>query len=185
MPINETKLRDLVRDAARAAFEQVREENPDESFYGFALYTDDGLMTIMPAANSEQGFKEACRNNGFKKPDEKAYARWATAEWGYEAVGADHFDAAHELLNGPDRGDAGDADDEAAYRALGNTVIGSMVNALNDLDQSGFFGAGAEREKVTLFVSVSDSDAAESIENESAKQLNPPAVAERFIKRYE
>jgi hypothetical protein len=106
--------------------------------------------------------------------------RWATAEWAYEGAGADHFDAACKLLNSDKRDDT---DDDRGYRAFANKVIGSMVGALRELDEAGFFGTGDDRERVTVFVTVSDSDAAEQIENQSAKQLNPAAVAKRFAKR--
>ena len=37
---------------------------------------------------------------------------------------------------------------------------------------------------VTLFVSVTDSDASESIENRSAAELNPPELSGPFLARY-
>jgi hypothetical protein len=59
-----------------------------------------------------------------------------------------------------------------------------MIEALRLLDQEGLFGVGAERERITLFVTISDDNGAEELENISAKLLNPPAVFDRFIKRY-
>ena len=180
MPIDETKLRTSIRNAAKRAFTEVRRAHKGESFYAFALYTDEGLMTVMPAANTEQGYARAVEKYGYTKTADKNYVRWATAEWAYEGAGADHFDAACKLLNSDKRDDT---DDDRGYRAFANKVIGSMVGALRELDGAGFFGGGDERERVTLFVTVSDSDAAAQIEKESAKQLNPPAVAKRFAKR--
>ena len=180
MPVDETKLRTSIRNAAKRAFTEVRRAHKDESFYAFALYTDEGLMTVMPAANTEEGYARAVEKYGYTKAADKNYVRWATAEWAYEAAGDDHFDATYKLLNS---GKRDDADDDRGYRAFANKVIGSMVGALRELDEAGFFGSGKERERVTLFVTVSDADAAEKIENESAKQLNPPTVAKRFVKR--
>lgn len=42
-----------------------------------------------------------------------------------------------------------------------------------------------DRETITLFVTISDDDGAEALENESAEVLNPPIVFNRFIARYE
>jgi hypothetical protein len=181
MAIDETKLRTSIRNAAKRAFTEVRRAHKGETFYAFALYTDEGLMTVMPAANTEEGYARAVEKYGYTKAAERSYVRWATAEWAYEAAGDGHFDATYKLLNSNKRDDA---DDDRGYRAFANKVIGSMVAALRELDQAGFFGRGEDRERVTLFVSVSDSDAAEQIENASAKELNPPAVSKRFAKRY-
>jgi hypothetical protein len=55
-----------------------------------------------------------------------------------------------------------------------------MIRALADLDKEGFFGTGEARERVTLFCTISDSDDAPGLENESARRLNPAAVYEAF-----
>jgi hypothetical protein len=59
-----------------------------------------------------------------------------------------------------------------------------MVEALRQLDAEQFFGTGDARDRVTLFVSVSDDDGALDIETKSAEVLNPPPVAAAFAKRY-
>ena len=187
MSLDQQKLSALIRDAARQAFGGLRHAHPDETFYAFALYTDDGWMTIVPAANSEEGFRRATADE--PDPVNHRYSRWATAEWAYEAAGDEHFDAANELLNAPsadgevDEGDEGD--ESRRHREQGNALIASMVEGLRLLDAEGFFGTGAEREKVTLFVSISDSDEAEEVETSSARQLNPPEVGAAFANRYE
>ncbi|WP_254217692.1 DUF4303 domain-containing protein [Burkholderia multivorans] len=60
-----------------------------------------------------------------------------------------------------------------------------MIEVLRLLDQEGLFATGAEREKITLFVTISDDDGSVDLENKSAKVLNPPSVFDRFIKRYD
>ena len=174
------RLRKLVRDAAKKAFADLRKAHPGETFYAFALYTDDGAMTIIPAANSEEGFRRAAEKYGYSKPDQLAWIRWSTAEWAYEAAGGEHFDAAHEQLNLPNR-DTGPEDKFVHF--LGN-LIESMVGALKDLDDEGFFGEGEASEAVTLFVTISDSDLADAIEERSSRELNPRPVHKRFLKRY-
>lgn len=60
-----------------------------------------------------------------------------------------------------------------------------MIFALGELDAAGFFGSGSEREQVTLFVSISDSDESEAIEDASAQRLKPASVHERFARRHQ
>ena len=165
MNFDPAQLSASVRDAARQAFGDLRRAHPDETFYAFALYTDDGWMTIVPAANSEEGFRRATEDD--PDPANQKYSRRATAEWAYEAAGDEYFDAANDLLNAPPADEGTGDGDEAAqahrYRDEGNALLGGMVEGLRLLDAKGFFGTGAEREKVTLFVSISDSDEAEEV----------------------
>ena len=187
MSLDQQNLSAVIRDAARQAFGDLRRAHPEETFYAFALYTDDGWMTIVPSANSEEGFQRAISS----EPDQTSHHayRWSTAEWAYEAAGNEHFDAANELLNASSADEEPDDSDETEevrlYREQGDALIASMVEGLRLLDAEGFFGTGEERGRVTLFVSISDSDEAEEVETISARQLNPPNVAAAFAKRYE
>ncbi len=186
MNFDPAQLSASIRDAARQAFGELRHAHPQETFYAFALYTDDGWMTIVPAANSEESFRRAAGDD--MDPVERAYMRWATAEWACEAAGGEHFDAANALLNAaPEAAPTDEAADKAGeaprYREEGNALLASMVEGLRLLDAEGFFGVGEAREKVTLFVSISDSDEAEEIETSSARQLNPPGVVAAFAAR--
>ena len=193
MSVDFTALRTAIRDAAERAFAGVRQSHPEERFYAFALYTDDGAMTVEPAANSEESFDR--KAGGEADPAMRSYYRWATGEWAYEAAGGGHFDAVYDLLNAPDRdggdGEAGPAGDggpeefeeDEAFAAFKGHLIEAMTGALGDLDAVGFFGSGDERRKMALFVSISDSDEATQVENESARRLNPDPVYQQFLAR--
>ncbi|WP_420212403.1 DUF4303 domain-containing protein [Burkholderia aenigmatica] len=155
--------------------------HPDEHFYAFALYTDSGAMTVVPAANSEEGLKRV-RERMEVGDDEKAPEfTWATGEWAYESAEADSFNPLCERLAetvlGPEI-------PEAKFGEFFRDLQRDMIEALRMLDQEGLFGTGAAREKITLFVTISDDNGAEALENESARILNPPAVFDRFINRY-
>jgi len=180
MGVNFNELRVLIRDGAKRAFTSVRDEHPDEQFYAFALYTDDGAMSLLPAANSEQRYQHAVENYGFTDERELKYLRWSTAEWAYEAFG-NHFRAVDERFDPPDYDDPNDV---AAFVAFQQQFHAAIVNALSDLDADGFFGTGDAREKVTVFVTISDSDEAERLERKSVRKLNPRPVYQRFIHRY-
>ena len=176
------RLREAVREGARKAFAEVRAAHPEERFYVFALYTDDGMMTIVPAANTEEGFN--CKAG--PDPEEANHYRWSTGEWAYEAVGDDHFRAASNLLNVPNRYPGEDDEGDQGgpgFDAFKAQAIETMIAALRDLDEEGIFGTGTDREHVTLFVSISDSDDAVAVENRSAGLLNPAPVSAKFAAR--
>jgi hypothetical protein len=163
-----SSLRRELIDAARTSFQAIRNAHPREQFYTFALYSDDGAMTVVPAANTEEGLERARLKYGPAMRDEKDYLRWGTAEWAYEAAAAEPFDAAcQRLYKAAD--DSWEDDDFAAHRLR---VFEQMINALDSLQNEGFFGAADERRRITLFCTVSDSDNSQRIERESAVRLN-------------
>jgi hypothetical protein len=163
--------------AARNAFDDLRGAHPDEEFYAYALYTDGDAWTVCPAANSLRGFEKAISQQPDPSAATLAYYKWATSEWAYEGWKSSYFrEISAQLRAWENRADL------ATFK---RNVAASMIGALKKLDADGFFGAGVEREKLALFISVTDDDSAESVENESAKLLNPKSVYERFAPRYE
>ena len=48
-----------------------------------------------------------------------------------------------------------------------------MIGALRELDAEGCFDTGAARERVTLLVSISDSERSAEVEAASRRALNP------------
>lgn len=171
-----------IADAARTAYRALLAAHPGERFYAFALYTDSGAMTVVPSANSEEGLERSRMrlDRGSDQPA-PAWLIWGTAEWAYEAAEADSFNALSKRLadtvNGPSVSDA-------QFGGFFRSLQLDMIEALRLLDREGLFGTGEAREAMTLFVSISDDDGANALENESATILNPPAVANRFIARY-
>lgn len=169
-------LRSEIKDAARRAFEAVIRNHPNERFYAFALYSDDGAMTAAPAANSEEGLVRKAQEYGCSPIP--GWLRWSTAEWDYEHEGSEHFAAVHEILN------VGYDCSDAEFEAFKTKLYETMVQALGELDAEGFFGTKETREAVTIFCSISDSDDAERLEDASAQQLNPSTAYEKFKNRY-
>lgn len=171
-----------IADAARTTYRALLAAHPDERFYAFALYTDSGAMTVVPAANSEEGLERSRKqlNRGDDQPA-PAWLIWRTAEWAYEAAEADSFNALCKRLADTV---IGPAVPDAEFGEFFRTLQLDMIEALRILDQEGLFGTGEAREKITLFVSISDEEGADALESESAKMLNPPVVADLFIERY-
>ena len=163
--------------AARASFEDLRAARPVEHFYAYALYTDSSAMTVMPAANSLEALAEVRKEMDIEDGDRAPEYKWGTGEWRYEAWKAGYFAGISAKLR------AQMDSEDVALRA--KAVHGDMTAALHLLDQEGFFGVGDARNKVVLFVSISDDDGAIRLENDSALILNPPIVCQEFMKRYE
>lgn len=169
-------LRTEIKEAAKKAFTAVRAEHPDERFYAFALYSDDGAMTVEPAANTEQGLDRKAKEYGYDPVP--SWLRWMTGEWAYEADGGENFLKVYEMLE-----TEGDYDEDASeeFEAFRTHVYEAMIAALEDLEAEHFFGVGEAREAITLFCSISDSDDSRQLENESARRLNPPTVYQKFL----
>lgn len=171
-----------IRDAARETYRALLAKHPGEHFYAFALYTDSGAMTVVPAANSEEGLQRVRKQMAVPDEESATEFRWGTGEWVYECAEAHSFNQLCKRL-----ADTVLSTDfpAAEFGRFFNDLQRDMIEALGLLDREGLFGIGAERERLTLFVTISDDNRAEELENVSAKVLNPPAVSDRFIRRYD
>ncbi len=165
-------------DAARAAFTELREQHPDETFYCFALYTDEAGAHISQTCNSEEGLHQAAReyHEQYGKPVEE-YAqslRWNPADWPYHMLGEEHFDAAQDLLwrRGPHPFDL----DDDLYEAEVAARFEAFTRAIRRLDEEGFFGRGAGREQV--IVAVLHDDQEEDSLLQTIRALNPLTVVQ-------
>nr|WP_254217691.1 DUF4303 domain-containing protein [Burkholderia multivorans] len=80
-----------IADAARVTYRALLAAHPDEHFYAFALYTDSGAMTGVPAANTEERLKRVREQMEIGDDEDAQEFTWATGEWAYEAAESDSF----------------------------------------------------------------------------------------------
>ena len=172
-----TRFRLEVSAATKRAFADLQHNHADETIYAFALYSDDGAMTVCPAANTEEALKRQLNRGGTIAGEQPAYWRWGTGEWAYEFEGAQYFNAANEML----RTAVLELPEDTFFK-FRQSVFETIIAALRDLENDAFFGAGSKRDALTIFFTISDSEEAEKWENQSARDLNPPAAYERFGK---
>jgi hypothetical protein len=187
--------RTILKDGARAFFTRVRTKLPDEVLYVYnAIGSDDDAKLIHFVTNSQQHYeKDAAKyladKARVKSDREKGFHhhvfwyKWGFPEWAYQG-GEPDVEAFYELV------EAAEIEDDEAndFDTPGPEVnvdlraqsYAAAVLALRDLDSEGFFGSGAERERVTVFFSVIDSPETFWLQNETARLLNPPAVYEQF-----
>lgn len=172
-----------IYESTKKVFGDLMHSRAGEEFYAYALYTDSSAMTVMPAANSVQGLERRFAKEEDKSAASLAYYKWVTSEWLYEAWQSDEFSQiSAELRDYLFSSNFADGNDEDQFR---KRVLQSMNEALKKLDNEGFFGEGEAREKLVLFITLTDDDSAEAVENESAKILNSASSFEEFVRRYE
>ena len=170
-------LRDSLANAARAAIHDLLPSHPGESFYGFALFTDDDVASVQLAANSDSGLEDAVTRYGLTDARSVAGIRFATGEWKYEGVGAEHFRLPNQYLARIRPGNVA-RKHSAGYR---REVLSMMVSALAELDADGLFGRGGRRDAITLLCAVTDATkAGEQYQDRSVRRLNPPAVVAAY-----
>lgn len=175
-----TRLKDDIAAAARQSFSELLARHGNETFYAFALYTDEDCYTVVPAANSLERYQATIADLDEASPQALAYYRWASAEWAYEAFAAGPFTPICNRLATTCAAVSGDATAFAAFKA---EVHRAMIAALKQLDDEGFFGQG--RDGAVLFITSSDADEAEAVENRSAAILNRPGIHASFLERFQ
>ena len=165
--------------AARAAFTEVREAHPDETFYCYALLTNELAQSVAPTCMSEEGLarvaREYAERSGTPPEQEAEELRWFEADSPYNLLGLEHFDDVMDVLNA--RGDPWELDG-AALDAEVDARLEAFFRALARLDEEGFFGRGADRDRVVVNVLEGDQSDRSILAN--ARRLNPPAAVRRL-----
>jgi hypothetical protein len=177
-------LRQEVRNAARLALTAIRREHPDEQFYAFALCPLEDLEWFCLAAGSEESLRrraeEYCAELGGDLQQWLRDTRWDAGGWAYRELPASpSLDGALAILArwAAWRGEH-HLDPDVQHRVC-DRILRTFIEALQELDREGFFGTGAARDGITLFILKHDrSDWSEELE--IAHQLNPKAAYEPF-----
>ncbi len=170
-PFNFEALREAIVEAAKEAYLELTQAHPKETFVGFALYTDDGAMTVCAAMNTQAFLAEKKR----EEPDDSLLYKYETAEWPYEGVGADEkfgmiCDHVREHVFSLE-------DDETAYDKFKDALIETCVKALEDLRRNFFADMG---EDFLLLFNISDGDEPKKVQIKRIARLNSMRVADEF-----
>lgn len=151
---------------------KILSEHPDEKFYAFSLYTDSSAMTVSLSANTEEKLNAILDADADKSQVNQNYYRWAVSEWAYEGYGANLFnEVSRELRLAPER---------ECFSDFRCNLIKSLTNVLNRANKEIMNDAS-----VVMFVSITDDDESEYIENVSSELINIEAMHDFFLKRYE
>ncbi|MTG98213.1 DUF4303 domain-containing protein [Myroides albus] len=149
-----------IEAATRKAFQEIVTVHGSEDIYGFALYSDEGAMTVCPSTNT-QDYLET------KPKQDYVYYKYEPAEWCYEGDGADEdFSAICNTLYNALEGDfwAEEEDfkeeeyeeiDDEEFEAFQQTLYQTCIAVLVKLKQEEFFKQIVGKD-IFLMFSVTD-----------------------------
>jgi hypothetical protein len=160
----------------RAAWEEVRARRPGEAFYTFGIETDSDVTDLNPICNTEEEYRAQGAPAGVGKwigcPGEDSELFRA---------GREHTGALAREVNRYVFEDHS-ADPPEAFRERKKRLLKIFEEALARLDDEGFFGSGAARNRVLLKVEIVDpTDAQWRRMLKIIRRLNPPECTAPFF----
>lgn len=85
-----------------------------------------------------------------------------------------HFNHLYKLLNS--------TENVLEYR---DEIVKTIAKIVNETDKTLFTQLGQSKENITFFVSITDDDEAEELENQSVSQMTQSNLANDFLKHYD
>lgn len=171
VPAKETKsidpfylgLADGIREAVEKDLHEVLSQIGDEHIYTVALVADRYCCSLFLAVNTIEYLENEC-----EEPDDAC--KWHPDEWGYSDGHGSELVKLSRLLWENHNNFPGEA-----------FFIDALITAMKQLKETGIFGERTD--EITFFVSMSDDEEAENLEDFSAKQLNSFELADEFLNR--
>lgn len=152
--------------ASKRAFRDMAKLSPKDPICSFALYSDDGAMTVCPA------FDTASARAARLAADPHLSNKYCPPEWSHEMVGGDReFDAICSTV----------ADHvlalERGFPAFRKALFETCLCALDELREAGQFDTSPP---LLVMFDVSDADLSKATQIAWMRRLNPgsPLVAE-------
>lgn len=161
--------------AATKAIQELLAENSGQNIYTYALFTDDSAMSIGFGANTQDYFNKKLEAESDLTEEDFAYFKWNIAEWKYEGYKDDYFEDINKKLT-----DLSLTSNRDELNILFDKVINIMVNSLKHAREKHI----NQVNQAVFFVTVTDDEFSEKIENYSAKILNPGEISNNFLSRY-
>ncbi|WP_328802633.1 DUF4303 domain-containing protein [Paenibacillus sp. LX16] len=154
----------------------ILEEVKKEKVYGCAFGTDSDFVTLFLAVNTEESLVRHITNMKAQglcnsKEDENYY-RWGFCEYQYGDT--THFNHISKFLYATEN--VLDYKDE---------MIKIMAKVVKETDDVLFDQFGQSKEDIIFFVSMTDDDMAEKLENQSVIQMTNAKLVDDFLHRYQ
>lgn len=175
-------IRQTLASETRQFLAALRKDWPGERLYGFRYEIHSQSVWATAAAATEEGLQRvAARYSAKHKATELAAAtkwnrvalRWAGPEDGwYTGQPEKLFERSARLFT--------EAEQHGWIEAFDGQLETLCLQTLRELDATGLFGKGADRDSVVLGLCGEGGDSSDEQEFEWAAAVNPPAVAERF-----
>ena len=168
-----------IEQATRDAFKEMFQQHGAEDIYAFALYSDEGAMTVCPSTNTVAFL------NGLtaEEKEELPYYKFEPAEWAYEMQGADNaFNEISKTLDEElSKNDfQNEYEEEAVFNAFRKDLYDCCIAVLEKLKEEGFFKSLAGKEIFLLFT-ASEYEFSKSELTDIVKRLNNDAYAEEYL----
>ena len=159
--------------ALRAAWEEVRQQRANETFYMYGIETDSDVISLTPFCNTVEQF--AAENGEPEYPIEK----WAVdQEAELYGAGRDHTAELQDEVNR--FVEIEESDD--GYEERKSRLLEIFEKSLGQLDSEGFFGSGSDRHNVMLMVDIGDADDDEwEYMSGAVSRLNPPESSADYL----
>ena len=152
-----------ISDAVAADLREIIGRIDDERIYTAALVTDRYCCSLFLAVNTLEYLQSED-----EEPDDES--KWHPDEWGYsDGHGSELVKLSKSLWE-----NHATLPGEAFF-------FSAMISAMAQVKGSGIFGERTE--EITFFISISDDEDAENLEDASAMTLNSPELAAAFLNR--
>ena len=168
-----------IEQATREAFGEMLQQHGAEDIYAFALYSDEGAMTVCPSTNTVTFLN----NLSAAEKEELPYYRFEPAEWAYEMQGADNaFNEISKTLDEElSKNDfQNEYEAEAVFDAFRQGLYDCCIAVLEKLKAEDFFNRLAGKE-VFLMFTVSDYEFPKSELTNIVKRLNNDTYAQEYL----
>lgn len=139
-------LKQQIEKAAKKAFLEMYAQHGAEKIYSFALYSDEGAMTVCPATNTFAMLENT-------DEDDALYYKYEPAEWTYEMDGAEEEfnDICTQLRTELDKYD----EDDKWFEGFQSKLYSCCIEVLEKLKNENFFSQ-ITGEDIFLFFTVSE-----------------------------
>jgi Domain of unknown function (DUF4303) len=165
-------LKQKIKAATKKAFLEIFEKHGEEEIYAFALYSDEGAMTVCPSSNTIKHLETA-------DEDDFDYYKFSPAEWKYEMKGADAaFDEISALLrNELDKNE----EDNKWFKVFQKQLFEICIATLEELNQENFFKQITGKD-IFLIFSVSDYEFKTKDQKDIINRLNDNTYREEYLR---
>lgn len=172
--------------AVRNDFKELTKVIGDERIYAVCLVTDSNAMTVFLAINTyekmEKKYHKYSQGKSLNIKDEILYktVKWVPAEWEYDDSDLEQseIDLVSDYL-----AEKRETIEDSRFREFEEKFYETMTETLLILHNEGLFGH--KKDDITVFISISDDERAEMVENYSAGLLNSENVSSEFLKRWD
>ena len=183
------ELDNKIQQAVKVEMQNIQRKIGKERIYAVALVTDSDCVTLFFLFNTyeylQKRDKKYAKELDLSEEDLKnvkegsvSLTQWILDEWGYSDGKNSQLNMISELLF---EHDESEEYDEESYEENQRLFFETVTSAMKHLIAEKVFGEYSE--EITFFISMSDDERTEEIENYSAKLLNSADIYENFYHR--